>query len=85
MTHASPIMWPGLGAEVIMTPTSCQNGTERCAEVAKLLPYYDLVVNLQGDAPLTPAWFVEDLIASLQGTTPRLILQHLFCAVMGAC
>ncbi|HAG26797.1 MAG TPA: 3-deoxy-manno-octulosonate cytidylyltransferase [Rhodobacter sp.] len=56
----------GLGAEVIMTPTSCQNGTERCAEVAKLLPYYDIVVNLQGDAPLTPAWFVEDLIASLQ-------------------
>lgn len=27
---------------------------------------HDVVVNLQGDAPLTPAWFIEDLIAGLQ-------------------
>ena len=26
-----------------------------------------MVVNLQGDAPLTPAWFVEDLVAGLLG------------------
>ena len=26
----------------------------------------DIIVNLQGDAPLTPAWFVEDLVAGLQ-------------------
>ena len=26
----------------------------------------DLIVNLQGDAPLTPAWFVEDLIAAMK-------------------
>ena len=25
------------------------------------------MVNLQGDAPLTPAWFVEDLVAGLRG------------------
>ena len=49
-----------------MTSSACQNGTERCAEVAAMLPGYDIVVNLQGDAPLTPAWFVEDLIAGLQ-------------------
>jgi 3-deoxy-manno-octulosonate cytidylyltransferase (CMP-KDO synthetase) len=54
------------GAEVIMTSANCQNGTERCAEVAALLPGFDIVVNLQGDAPLTPPWFVEDLIAGLQ-------------------
>ena len=54
------------GAEVIMTSATAQNGTERCAEVAALLPGYDIVVNLQGDAPLTPAWFVEDLIAGLR-------------------
>ena len=53
------------GAEVVMTSSACQNGTERCAEVAQHLPGYDIVVNLQGDAPLTPAWFVEDLIAGL--------------------
>ncbi len=60
-THAE-----GFGAEVIMTSTACQNGTERCAEVAARLPGFEMVVNLQGDAPLTPAWFVEDLIAGLR-------------------
>ena len=53
------------GAEVVMTSSTCQNGTERCAEVATLLPGFDVVVNLQGDAPLTPAWFVEGLVAGL--------------------
>jgi 3-deoxy-manno-octulosonate cytidylyltransferase (CMP-KDO synthetase) len=56
----------GFGAEVVMTSTDCVNGTERCAEVAALLPGHEVVVNLQGDAPLTPAWFVEDLIAGLR-------------------
>ncbi|MEZ5798847.1 MAG: manno-octulosonate cytidylyltransferase [Paracoccaceae bacterium] len=56
----------GFGAEVVMTSAACQNGTERCAEVAAALPGYDVVVNLQGDAPLTPAWFVEDLVAGLE-------------------
>lgn len=55
----------GFGAEVVMTSSSARNGTERCAEVAEKLPGYDVVVNLQGDAPLTPAWFVEGLIAGL--------------------
>ena len=54
------------GAEVVMTSPQCQNGTERCAEVAAHLPGYDIVVNLQGDAPLTPAWFIEDLVAGLR-------------------
>lgn len=54
------------GAEVMMTSSTAQNGTERCAEVAGILPGYDIVVNLQGDAPLTPAWFVQDLIAGLR-------------------
>ena len=55
------------GAEVIMTSTSARNGTERCAEaVAALETPPDIVVNLQGDAPLTPAWFVEELIRAMQ-------------------
>ena len=56
----------GFGAEVVMTSSAAQNGTERCAEVAAVLPGFEVVVNLQGDAPLTPAWFVEDLIAGLR-------------------
>ncbi len=55
------------GAEVIMTSSDCRNGTERCAEaVAALDPKTEIVVNLQGDAPLTPAWFVEDLVKGLR-------------------
>ena len=55
------------GAEVVMTSTTCQNGTERCAEtLVNLGENYDIVVNLQGDAPLTPAWFIEDLVQGLR-------------------
>ena len=50
------------GAPVIMTSEACRNGTERCAEALQQLGDTDLVVNLQGDALLTPAGFVEALI-----------------------
>lgn len=57
------------GAEVVMTSEACANGTERCAEAhAALGGGYDVVVNLQGDAPLTPPWFVEALIAAMRAT-----------------
>ncbi len=58
----------GFGADVVMTSSACRNGTERCAEVAAQCPDYDIIVNLQGDAPLTPPWFVEPLITSLRDT-----------------
>ena len=54
------------GAEVVMTSSDCVNGTERCTEAHEALGMgYDIVVNLQGDAPLTPHWFVEALIEGL--------------------
>ncbi|MFN3208147.1 MAG: 3-deoxy-manno-octulosonate cytidylyltransferase [Roseovarius sp.] len=57
----------GFGAEVVMTSPDCANGTERCAEAMRALGGgFDIVVNLQGDAPLTPHWFVEDLIAGMR-------------------
>ena len=57
----------GFGADVAMTATTCRNGTERCAEaVANLGLTPEITVNLQGDAPLTPAWFISDLIAGLR-------------------
>jgi len=57
----------GFGAEVVMTSEACANGTERCADTLKKLGEVpDIIVNLQGDAPLTPHWFVEDLIAALK-------------------
>lgn len=55
------------GAEVVMTPESCANGTERCAAAYEALGSdAEIVVNLQGDAPLTPHWFVEDLISAMR-------------------
>jgi len=57
----------GFGAEVVMTSPDCANGTERCAEAHAALGHaHDIVVNLQGDAPLTPPWFVSDLVAGLR-------------------
>lgn len=55
------------GASVIMTSSSCENGTARCAEALTNGDINaDIVVNFQGDAPLTPEWFVDDLIAAMK-------------------
>lgn len=56
-----------LGGDVIMMSERCENGTARCAEaVTQLDETPDLVINLQGDAPLTPPWFVEALIERMK-------------------
>lgn len=56
-----------LGAPVVMTDPACANGTERCADaLARLGMSADIVVNLQGDAPLTPPWFLEALVAAMR-------------------
>lgn len=58
----------GFGASVIMTSEHCRNGTERCAEAVAVGGLAaDLVINLQGDAPLTPPWFVEEMMAAMAG------------------
>lgn len=54
----------GFGGEAIMTPESCRNGTERAYAAAQALMKEnggekpDVVINLQGDAILTPPWIV---------------------------
>jgi len=54
------------GGQVVMTSGDCANGTERCAEAIKTLgPVADVVVNLQGDAPLAPAAVVTELVGRL--------------------
>lgn len=67
------------GAQVVMTSSKCRNGTERCAEALDLLgDAADVVVNLQGDAPLTPSFIIEALVSALWAddrlvmTTPAL-------------
>jgi 3-deoxy-manno-octulosonate cytidylyltransferase (CMP-KDO synthetase) len=57
------------GASVLMTDAACANGTERCADAVgrhrAVLGGAELLVNLQGDAPLTPPGFVAALVAAM--------------------
>jgi len=57
------------GGQVVMTRPECRNGTERCAEAARKLAAqghdFDIWVNLQGDAPLTPGFVAADLVKAL--------------------
>jgi 3-deoxy-manno-octulosonate cytidylyltransferase (CMP-KDO synthetase) len=51
----------------VMTPESCPTGTDRAqAAVAQLAMQPDFVLNLQGDAPLTPPDFVRAMIAAFE-------------------
>jgi 3-deoxy-manno-octulosonate cytidylyltransferase (CMP-KDO synthetase) len=54
------------GGQVIITSPDRENGTARCAEAAaQIAPDVDIIVNLQGDAPLSPAFVVTDLVNAL--------------------
>ncbi len=58
----------GFGGEAMLTPTACRNGTERCYALMQQLGTVqpeDIIVNLQGDAPLTPPWVIAAMIDAL--------------------
>lgn len=59
----------GLGIQVVMTDPEHHSGTERIAEVARVLGWQDteIVVNLQGDEPLIPAEYIRDVAEALAG------------------
>jgi 3-deoxy-manno-octulosonate cytidylyltransferase (CMP-KDO synthetase) len=62
------------GGQVVMTSPDCANGTERCADaIERLGEVAEVVVNLQGDAPLSPAFVVERLVARL-GEDPEAVM-----------
>ncbi len=53
-----------LGVQALMTPADCPTGTDRVYAAMRQLPTVpDFVVNLQGDAPLTPPDFIRALMA----------------------
>jgi len=57
----------GFGGQVVMTSPACANGTERCADaIERLGDVADVIVNLQGDAPLSPTSAVGNLVDRLQ-------------------
>ena len=47
----------------VMTSETCKSGTERCFDaVSQMRQKPEFIINLQGDNPLCPPWFVEQLI-----------------------
>ena len=52
------------GGQVVMTSPEHRNGTERCAEAVARIGA-EVVVNWQGDAPLTPVFMIEQLVTAL--------------------
>jgi len=51
------------GAKAVMTKPECPNGSFRCMEAVENLKIRpDIVINLQGDAVLTPPWIIEEVI-----------------------
>jgi 3-deoxy-manno-octulosonate cytidylyltransferase (CMP-KDO synthetase) len=55
------------GGKAVMTQTTHQTGTDRCAEVLHLWPEkYDVVINIQGDEPLVDARQLDSLLAAFQ-------------------
>jgi len=73
------------GAQVIMTPVDIPNGTERAFHAASTLSKTpEIVLNLQGDAVLTPPWVIQTLIdymhtnqtVEFATTAVRMTLEH---------
>jgi 3-deoxy-manno-octulosonate cytidylyltransferase (CMP-KDO synthetase) len=60
-----------LGIDSVMTSNSHQSGTERIAEVARIYNWKneDIIINLQGDEPLLPAKYIQQVAAALTGSS----------------
>ncbi len=58
-----------LGLPVVMTDPAHQSGTERLAEVVRLLKWQDddIIVNVQGDEPLIPPDYIHNVACALAG------------------
>lgn len=53
--------------ECMMTSDACKTGSDRvCETVKKLGIKPELIINLQGDNPVCPPWFIEELIKTFE-------------------
>ena len=50
------------GGDVFVTSKEHNTGTDRIAEVSKLYPEYDIIINVQGDEPLIEADMINSLL-----------------------
>ncbi len=68
------------GADVMISSGNAQNGSERCAElVDRLDPDIDLIINFQGDSPLTPPDFVTAIIDAMMDGNAEMATPVLRC------
>ncbi len=54
------------GGKVMMTLKNHPSGTDRCAEVAKMFPEMDVIINIQGDEPLVDFRQLDQLIDAFE-------------------
>lgn len=55
------------GAKALMTPAACRNGTERVLAAAETFASAeDVIVNLQGDAVLTPPHVITEIVRAFE-------------------
>jgi len=56
---------------VVMTSKDCQSGTDRVAEVSKMMPEFDCYFNLQGDEPVINPKYIDQCIESFFRFYPK--------------
>lgn len=53
--------------ECLMTSDACKTGSDRVCEAVKTLGIKpEFIINLQGDNPVCPPWFIEELIKAFE-------------------
>jgi len=62
----------GFGGKTVMTSSTHQSGTDRCAEVAEKHPEYDVIINIQGDEPYIDPEQISKLISCFNDTDTQL-------------
>lgn len=55
------------GIECLMTSEACKTGSDRVCETVKILGEKpEFIINLQGDNPVCPPWFIKELIRAFE-------------------
>ena len=60
------------GGSVVMTRSTHQSGTDRCAEVSEYFPDFDTIINIQGDEPFVDPEQIELLISCFDNPKVKL-------------
>jgi 3-deoxy-manno-octulosonate cytidylyltransferase (CMP-KDO synthetase) len=60
------------GGKAVMTSSTHQSGTDRCAEAAEKHPEYDVIINIQGDEPYIDPEQISKLISCFNDADTQL-------------